>query len=102
MKPTGRHKDWPWPLSYIPRSWTSFEAAPPRKWLGNAKLEHAIYQGKAYAYPKPIPDRGQWWLGWPLYFALQTKGGWYFRIGIRFDDRDFYFNWPAFTIKRFK
>ncbi len=89
MLPSGRHTDWIWPFSYIPRTWTSFLGKPPRKLLGTSPEA------------KPIPDSG-WELLWPLYFAARSKGGWYIRIGIRWDDVDQYYTWPSFTIKHFK
>lgn len=75
-----RHTDWWWILKKIPRSWTSFLGTPP-----------VIVFGNVFYPPKPIPDPGHWELLWPLYFAFQTKGGWLFRIGMRYDDIDLYF-----------
>lgn len=90
MIPTGRHTDWIFPFSLIPRSWTAWESdTPPRKLCGNAKTV------------KPIPDSGEWLLSWPLYFAFQTKGGIHGRIGIRWDDVDHYYQFPSFTLKRY-
>lgn len=102
MRPTGTHIDWPWPFRLISRRLTSFDGPPPIKLAGNADLRAVTYKGELCFYAKPIPDRGQWWFGWPFYFALQTKGGWYFRIGARWDDVDQYYAVPSFTIKRYK
>ncbi len=89
MIPAGLHNDWSWPFSKIPRRWTAFEGKPPRKLLGNSPAT------------KPIPDRGHWLVAWPPYLALQTQNGWHFRIGVRWDDVDSYYQVPSFTIKRF-
>lgn len=92
------HKDWPRILRWIPRSWTAWLGMPPKKWFGNAPLDRPV--GLPHLiYPKPIPDAGHWWFGWPLYFSIQTKKGWHFRIGFRYDDVDGYYN---FTVQPFK
>lgn len=116
MKPTGKHTDWMWPFSMIPRGLTSYEAeSVPKKIAGNAKTEHLreldewgneslVLSGPLAMkpYPKPIPVKGEWWIGWPPYIAITTKGGWHIRLGIRFDDVDLYYAWPSVTIKKVK
>jgi hypothetical protein len=75
------HGDWIWPLKVIPRSWNAFFGEPTPE--------------------KPIPSPGsssaRTW-PWP-YFAVQTKGGWLFRIGFRWDDVDRYYDLGV-TVKR--
>ena len=100
------HIDWPWPFRWVPRRWTTFVGMPPRMLWGNApKIPHPWADGRGGGWetwiPKPIPDPGQWWIGTPPYLAFQTSGGWYFRIGFRYDDVDQYFT-LAFTIKHYK
>ena len=101
----GRHTDYLWPLSYIPRRWTSFcWHQPPKKILGNQEL--TWFDKYGMFAPKPIPKPGQWqvssikfgrfWI--PLIFAGTTKGGWSWRFGARFDDEDFYMTAPTFKI----
>lgn len=95
-----RHDDWPWPLRYIPRAWTSFCGNPPDKLLGN-QFETAVdWKGKVVLYPKPIPPPGQWQISWPPYVAVTLKNRWHFRAGVRWDDTDFYFTFPSFKIGR--
>jgi hypothetical protein len=84
------HKDWPKLVRWVPRSWTAFIGKPPKKILGNA---HAL---------KPIPDRGTWWLGLPLYVAFQSKNGIHARLGFRWDDVDHYYNVTIQPFKHFK
>ena len=77
--PEGKHSDWPWPFSLLPRGFLAWYGASPRQIAGNTKDL------------KPIPDQGNWIVTWPLYFASQSKSGWHFRIGARWDDVDFYY-----------
>ena len=95
------HKDWRWPLCYIPRAWTSWCRGrhfgyPPELLRGNC------WTGKQgiWVYPKPIPQPGQWQLSSPFYFAFTTKAGWHFRFGCRYDDVDFYYTVPSLALKR--
>jgi hypothetical protein len=104
-----KHSDWPKLLRWVPRSWTSWLGDPPRKLWGNApniicphyQIEYPGGGGCDEQYPKPIPDPGQWWVGVPLYAAVQTKRRWYCRIGFRWDDNDWYYA-LSFTIKRYR
>lgn len=115
-----KHNDWIRPLRGIPRSWTSWlmvrnpcltytdpPTGAPRKLFGNAidiicpHYEREYPGGCDQLYPKPIPDPGQWWFGWPFYFAIQTKTRWHARIGFRWDNVDGYYALSA-TIKRYK
>lgn len=84
-----KHTDWPKLFQWVPRRWNAFIGPPPMKIWGNAKST------------KPIPDAGEWWIGWPLYFGIKTKRGWYIRFGFRYDDIDRYFTIPSFTIKKY-
>lgn len=124
--PTGRHTDYGfWPLKLIPRSWTSFLWSPPRKLFGNSeltfledadgpdvfigarKIAEATILIRGYYYPKPIPKRGQWWIGGPVVmgrtipicFAMTTANGIHVRFIARWDDLGFYWTCPTFTIK---
>lgn len=89
--PTGPHSDWIWPFSLIPRKWTAIPREnPPLKLMGTAPPD------------KPIPDPGDWIINyWPPYFAFQTKGGWHFRIGARWDNVDKYVQFPSFKIGKY-
>lgn len=99
------HADFIKPLRWIPRAWTSWLGDPPRKVWGTAPLDRRkavpMSGNDQDWYPKPIPDRGYWWFGWPLYFAIQTKGRWHFRIGFRYDDVDRYYVIST-TLKRYR
>jgi hypothetical protein len=96
--PPGNHTDWVWPMSLIPRSWNArVSEVEPR----------ALLKSKGYVGNLDIPhpthwnlSKGPWW--WSYYFALTTKGAWHFRFGCRYDFVDFYYVYPAFTIKRIK
>ena len=99
---TRRHDDWPWPLSYIPRAWTSychgrFQTPPLRLW-GDTPL--TVFPGTAWLYPKPIPPPGHWHFADPVYFAATSRGGWHFRLGARFGDVDNYYTIPSLALKR--
>ena len=103
------HNDWPWPLKWVPRRWTSFYLGrkAPVKVLGSQR-EMVVAPGFDRAGPKPIPEIGAWQLTrfpglwapfrWiPLYFAVTFKSGRHFRLGLfRWDDVDGYFT--VFTI----
>lgn len=102
MRPTGVHTDWPWPFNKISRRLTSADGFPPQMRWGNSVLTYdPTYRT---LYPKPIPRRGEWWIGgprkWPLYIAVTHRNGWHFRIGVRWDDLGFYYTWPSFTYKK--
>ena len=106
------HHDWPWPLHWIRRSWTAFIGGTPRKLLGNAPKRHCAHTGFGVdqwgaplkfcpafqvpirecptAFPLPIPDRGQWWLGWPLFITLQLANRVHARLGFRYDEDGYY------------
>jgi len=96
-KPTGRHSDWPWPLSLIPRSWNSWSSeTEPVKILGNA-TGHL-----------DVPGKGQWAIAGvaripvPVFFAVQTSSGLYVRLAlIRYDYHGRYYTWPSFALKRY-
>jgi len=71
-----RHDDWPWFISWVPRTWTSFEMfRPPRQIFGNQKYWCAMWTGEVFqdlSYnetvafhnlvigPKPLPRPGEW------------------------------------------
>ena len=102
-KISGRHDDWPWPLSSVPRRWTAVSGNPPRKTFGTTPLTRAEFNGRQFRYPKPIPPAGRWHFTiWPLYFGMTTHSGWHFRLGVRYDDIDGYYSWPSVTLKRYK
>lgn len=90
MIPTGRHTDWFWPFSYIPRSWTGWNSdKPPKQMLGNVPSGDHL----------DVSPAGTWAFAWPFYFVVHFKSGWYARFGIRYDYVDHYYTFPAFTIK---
>lgn len=93
------HNDYPWPFSYIPRSWTAFSWGEPKRLVGHGDKT-----------PKPIdpPGHGQisyfpdapWWALKGLYIAYTTKSGIHFRLGARWDDVDSYTQWPSIAWKK--
>lgn len=87
------HTDWLWPFSKVPRRWTSICGMPPTKLIGNAPVN---LEGSA----KPTPQPGEWHISWPPYIAVTTQSRWSFRLGVRWDDVDFYYNIFAFRIWR--
>lgn len=90
MIPKGRHTDWPWPFSFIPRSWNAWASNKlPKQLLGNAKGH------------LDIPAPGEWTIDWPPYVAIHRFSGWYARFGIRYDYVDHYYTFPALTIKKY-
>jgi hypothetical protein len=66
------HSDWPF-LKWMPRTLTTYLGPPA-----------GIIEGNAPS-PKPIPDKGQWWVG-DGFMTMQTTGGFHFRVGFRPDD----------------
>ena len=97
--PSGRHTDWPWLLSWVPRRWTAFESEiPPLQLFGNVPPGAHL----------DIPARGQWTIATiahgnlPLYFAIRTKSNWYFRFGVRFDYLNKYYTFPSIALKHYK
>lgn len=102
------HNDWPWPFSYIPRSWTAFCLGAPELLWGTQK-ERRIWPDGTIG-PAPIPERGTWQvsgypdkflLNFPLYFAVTFKNGWSFRIGARGDDVDGYVQFPSVAFRKY-
>lgn len=98
MIPQGKHTDWIFPFSEIPRSWNAFASdVPPVKIAGTERPEDHL----------DIPEKGRWVIAGierlkiPVYFALTTRSGWHFRIGLfRYDYEARYYTWPTFTLKR--
>jgi hypothetical protein len=88
MPDLGRHTDWPWLFSWVPRSWTTFKGSPPKQLFGNVPNGEHL----------DIPPPGHWTITWPPYFAFQTKSGWLFRIGIRWDYNSGTYEFPSFKI----
>ena len=84
------HTDWPKPLSWVPRTATTWTQPSGRIW--------PILAGNTTA-DKPIPDRGRWFVK-RGYMAWTTEDGWHIRFGFRWDDVDGYITFPAFTIKK--
>jgi hypothetical protein len=115
------HDDWWWPLSYVPRAWTSFclgrFAWPPSYRWGNLEAgvpgHFKLYQAgenKKVWYPDDHPPAGCWWLGWPPYWAWtrRTRDALqHWRLGFRYTTttsgapaweptpRHNYYNFPA-------
>jgi len=120
------HDDYPWPLCYIPRTWTSFKMfGPPQLKAGNQQYWRHWADGRetqdykpfgSWWGPKPIPRPGEWQISvvtisifWVVkitlpYFAIKTRKGWHVRIGARWsDDHPYnYVTWPTIAIKHFK
>ena len=77
------HNDWWWPLSYVPRAWTSFcrgrFARPPSYRWGNLEAglpgHFKLFdpEGKKIWYPSDVPPAGHWWIGWPPYWAWTQR-----------------------------
>ena len=95
-----RHRDW-FILRNVKRYWFAFLGYPPVKVSGTAYKELAIVLSNGFTrcIPRPIPRNGQWWIGKPFYFAFTTKNGWHFRIGLRWDNIDGYYQ-LTFTVKK--
>lgn len=95
--PAGRHNDWPWPFSLIPRKATAVESDTPPT---------AVAHSKDLDKVDDIPNAGNWVLlksKYGLSFAVTGPGGWHFRIGtFRYDYVDKYYTFPTFTVKRLK
>lgn len=102
--PTGIHTDWVVPFKYLPRSWFAFRGTPPKRTLGNATLGCVTHEKKQYVFPKPIPNRGEWYFCLKgLAFSFQTKSGWLFRASfLRWDDEANYFELLSFAFKQYK
>lgn len=82
-----KHKDWPKPLQWVPRTVTTWVGPPPPIIEGNTVDDH------------PIPDNGKWFCT-RGYFAITTVDGWHVRFGFRYDDVDRYITFPSATVKR--
>lgn len=107
---TELHTDWFWPLSYIPRIWTSYcFPMPPKQILGNQVPQGTLIQSnypmspagdsptKVFLFnsPQPVGPSGTWsiqavWLGiWIPCFFTFTKDMFghrlYFNIGCKPD-----------------
>ena len=96
------HADYVWPMSLIPRAWTSFWVMwQPKKLAGNQRIRWIYTNTGSYWGIDPIPARGYWsiqgvkladWLPYlPLYFTMTTKNGGHFSIGVRYDSVDDYY-----------
>lgn len=100
MIPRGKHDDWIWPFSLIPRRWNTFASdVEPVKICGTEDPADHL----------DIPERGRWavagigHLKIPAYFAATTRGGWHVRIGLlRYDYVNHYYTGPTLTIKKLK
>lgn len=93
MIPNGRHTDWIWPFSYIPRSWTGWNSIKlPKQLVGNVPVGAHL----------DVPLEGEWAFVWPFYLVVHFKNGWYARFGIRYDYVDKYYTFPALTVKHLK
>jgi hypothetical protein len=98
------HWDYPGPLQWVPRGWTTYDWGQPAMLVGN--------QVKAKdGSPLPIGERGSYQLSvypelpvpfcWvPIYFAFTLPNGLHFRMGARWDDVDAYVNLPSVAIKK--
>lgn len=85
------HADWPGPLRWVPRRWTT--------WIGPAPTLASVIVGKVTEL-KPIPKKGEWYV-LRGYMASTTAEGIHNRLGWRYDDVDDYFEFPSFTVKTF-
>jgi hypothetical protein len=105
-----KHTDWPFLLRRVPRSVSAWLGPVPKKLVGNAPLDRCVMgcleisdacDADGATYPKPIPDPGFWWLGYPFFFTVQTKSRIHFHIGFRWDDVDEYYSLSA-TLKHYR
>lgn len=98
------HWDYPGPLQWVPRGWTTYGWGKPAMVLGNQDHERD-------GAPMPIGEQGSFqisvypdlpapfcWL--PVYFAFTLPNGVHFRLGARWDDVDSYVNLPSVAIKK--
>ena len=105
------HKDYLPGLRWISRKWTSFckgtFSRPPRWWIGHITSK-SLSQWMDIFYPRAIPAVGEWWLGWPLHFAIsfRVQRVWHFRTGFRytetFNPEWNYYSFPTFRLWRDK
>ena len=100
------HEDWIFPLSYVPRAWTSFTLTqPPRLIAGRKVYDYTSrkYKNKSNEILKgPDPCQKSSW-AWaftlPFHFCISFgKTGYYMRIGFRWDTVDEYYTFPGFVI----
>ena len=80
------HEDWIWPFKYIPRRWNAYLGGSrpwPKRLLGN-NTRTATQDGVVINL-EDVPAPGTWTFCFPWYFAIQSQGGWFFRIGFRKD-----------------
>jgi hypothetical protein len=101
MIPAGKHTDWPFPLSLIPRSWTAI-ASDKAPWGFSLLLVRPKDADKTTAH-LDVPMRNEAVLDFSRYgfmFSVNAKG-WLFRVGsFRYDYVDKYYELPTLTLKR--
>ena len=88
--PPGRHTDFIWPFSYIPRAWTAHKSCkPPITVFGND------HDADADDVPDPGHKVFQFSPKYGFMFSFQTKHHFLFRFGtMRYDFVDHYYEWP--------
>jgi hypothetical protein len=84
-----KHTDWLWPLSLLPRSINAFCGLGP-VWTSQ------------HQKPVPLPGYSSYHTrdidgSYRPYYAKTFKNGLHFRLGFRWDDVDFYYNYIIFT-----
>lgn len=118
------HWDWPWPLSKIPRAWTSFKWGAPECIADSllsadmVRVPHSERRGDEFA-PKPITSPGTWQFSyypeapwWAKLTGLAFYVAWsgerkadgkfrHFRLGARWDNVDDYVTILAIATRRF-
>lgn len=104
-----KHWDWAWPLSRIPRAWTSFDLGKPTQILGNQTAQRT-------GSPAPIGEPGSWQFsifkkapilcklfGWYFAISFKARGDryWHIRVGARYDDVDNYTTFPTIARRQY-
>jgi hypothetical protein len=101
--PTGKHSDWPWPFSLIPRRWTAVESDKEPAAVsvlfsdGNGTLQNIS------PVNPDVPAPGEACISFCRYGVMFSACGfgWLLRIGtFRYDYTDRYYTFPTFTLKR--
>jgi hypothetical protein len=99
--PTGKHTDWYWPLSLIPRKWTAIPSE--REPFGVIIDDVGMLWVRPKTWNLDVPVRNSAMLVFSRYgfmFSVNAKG-WLFRIGtFRYDYVDSYVELFTLALKR--
>lgn len=104
------HWDYPKPLRWVPRGWTSFKWGAPGMLAGNQRAIRVSPSGDTG--PAPIGESGSFQVSrfpgapgllkyLPLYVAFTLPGGRHVRLGARWDNVDEYTTFPTFASRKF-